>query len=718
MVARAVSAAAQQETPWTRMAPRRVRLRDTVQIARHRYRGRRWYLLRDTASGSWQRLNEAAFAVVRLLNGERSLATVHANLRSVGGDLDETELSNVINALHQAELLDWGGAQDAADLHHRARVLSQRKKLARWLSPLSMRLRLPDPDALLTRHVGLACLLFSRVGAMGAATLLLCGVLACVSAWPQMAGYWAVRGYAADAWLLMPLVYFVIKSVHEIAHGLAVKRWGGEVHDVGIVLMLLMPMPYVDASAAWGFARKRERIMVGAAGVLAELSLAAIAAVVFTLVEAGMIKDLAYTTLLIGSVSTLLFNGNPLLRYDGYYIFADAIEMPNLAPRASRYWLYLVQRYVLGSEQALSLEATTAERTWLLSYGAASCLYRLFVTSAVALLVASVVPALGLVLALWVLFGQVGWPLLRGCLFVAKAPQLHARRRRAAVAVVSSVIVILSVLLALPMPLATHCEGVVWLPSHGEVRAGAEGSLSAIPVTGAMRSVPAGTPFARIDSPLLNARIAVLSFDLEEMRSRRSAARIREPHELASLAQQIARLETDLAVLREEQANLVIKTPAAGRLEIPDGQNLAGRYVKKGQVVAYVLEPTAPLVRIAVPQSDAELLQRNIRAVQVRLRDAPARTVSATVREQVPSATRALPSPALGAAGGGLITVDPTDHKQAMENLFVLDLELTGLAPSTRVGGRALVRIEHDPEPVAGRLYRALRRLFLAHLAI
>ena len=700
------------------MAPRRVRLRATVQVARHRYRGRRWYLLRDAASGSWQRLNEAAFAVVRLLNGERSLAAVQADLRSSGGALDEAELSAVINALHQAELLDWGGAQDAADLHHRARLLAHRKRLARWLSPLSFRVRLPDPDALLARHLGLACMLFSRAGALVAVALLISGVLACVSSWPQIVGYWAARGYAADAWLLMPVVYFVIKTVHECAHGLAVKRWGGEVHEVGIVFMLLMPIPYVDASAAWGFAQKRRRIMVGAAGVLAELLFAAIAALVFTVLEAGMVKDLAYTALLLGSISTLLFNGNPLLRYDGYYIFADTIEMPNLAPRATRYWFFLLQRYLLGLRQAVSLETTAAERRWLFGYGAASCFYRLFVTSATALLVASAVPALGRLLALWVVFGQIGWPLLRGCLFIANAPQLQAQRGRAGVMVIAAVIVLATLLLALPIPLASHCEGVVWLPSHGQVRAGAEGSLSTIPIASTGQPLPAGTPFARIDNPLLMARISAVRFDLEEMRSRRSAARMRDPHELASLAQQITRLETDLAVLREEQANLVVKTPVAGRLEIPDLQNLQGRYVKKGEVVAYVLEHTTPRVRIAVPQSDAELLRRNIRAVQVRLLDAPDRTFSATVHDQVPSATRVLPSIALGAAGGGQITVDPTDHQQAMENLFVLDLELTGQAPSTRVGGRALVRIDHDPEAVAVRLYRALRRLFLAHLAI
>ena len=122
-----------------------------------------------------------------------------------------------------------------------ARALSKRKRVARWLSPLTLRVRLPDPDALLARHLGLARMLLRPAGAFVASVILLSGVLASVLSWPQIVGYWAARGYAADAWLLMPLVYLVIKTVHEFAPGLAVKRWGGEVHEVGIVFMLLMP---------------------------------------------------------------------------------------------------------------------------------------------------------------------------------------------------------------------------------------------------------------------------------------------------------------------------------------------------------------------------------------------------------------------------------------------------------------------------------------------
>lgn len=172
---------------------------------------------------------------------------------------------------------------------------------------------------------------------------------------------------AAHGYILIPLTYLAMKTVHELAHRLAVKRWGGEVHEMGIVFLLLMPIPYVDASSAWAFANKYQRILVGAADILAELVIAAFAMLIFFFVEPGVVTDFAYTAILLGTVSTVLFNGNPLLRFDAYYVLADAIEIPNLAPRASRYWGYRVQRYAFGIKDARS-PVTAPGRTRLVHY--------------------------------------------------------------------------------------------------------------------------------------------------------------------------------------------------------------------------------------------------------------------------------------------------------------------------------------------------------------
>lgn len=698
------------------LAHRRPRLRDAVRVYRHRYRGHRWYVLHDTASGRWQRVNAEAWRFVRLLDGERSLGEAAA---SGALALDDARVLGLVESLHHAELLDWEVAESAERVQARAARERRQRRLQRLLSPLAVRFALGDPDALLAHCAGLARRLFSRGALVAVALLVTVAAAAAIAQWPVIAGYWHARGYAAHAVVLLPLVWVGMKLAHELAHALAVKRWGGEVHEAGIIVLLLLPMPYVDASAAWGFADKRRRIAVGAAGILAEVSIAALAALVFLAVETGLVRDLAYTAMLLGTVSTFAFNANPLLRFDGYYVLSDAIEIPNLASRSTRYWGYLVQRYAFGLGEASSPVLARGERAWFVGYGAASSTYRIGIVLAIALLVAGAVPALGIALAVWVLVGQIGWPLLRGARYVLGAPALAGRRPRALAMTAGTAAAALVALLAVPLPLTTQAEGVVWLPEHGHVRAGAPGTVAAL-LAEPGADVERGAALLSLENPTLRARIAALRWELDETRARRSAARVDDPLGVQVIDAALARLEADLAALREEAAALTVTSPASGRLVVPNAATLAGQWVHKGAVVAYVLERKSPVVRVALPQSDGARVRDAVRGVRVRLVEEPGRTIPAALRTAVPAATHTLPSPALGARGGGRITVDAADADglTAVERLFVIDVALEGEPPPARVGGRAIVRFGHAPEPLGYRVLRAVRRLLLTRLAV
>ena len=106
-----------------------------------------------------------------------------------------------------------------------------------------------------------------------------------------------------------------MKALHELGHSYAVKRWGGEVHEIGIMFLVFMPVPYVDASESAGFQSKWQRAFVGAAGILVEIFLASLALFIWLNAEEGLVRAFAFNVMLIGGVSTLFFNGNPLLRF-------------------------------------------------------------------------------------------------------------------------------------------------------------------------------------------------------------------------------------------------------------------------------------------------------------------------------------------------------------------------------------------------------------------
>ncbi len=706
--------AAQPPLDWSQLANRTPRLRRAVRIHRHRYRDQRWYLLRDPVTGQWQRLNASAYGLVKLLDGRCTLDDARA-----GTELNVDEATAVLDALNRAEMLDWGIPNDADAMHARADANRKRKRLQQVLTPFSIRIPLFDPDRLLSRYAALGRALFS-LGGLGAALALyvVAGVFAFID-WPAISGYWSARGFTHYSLLLIPLVYVVMKIAHEFAHGLAAKRWGAEVRDMGFVLLLLIPIPYVDTSAAWAFAEKSRRVAVGAAGILAELGLAAIATIVFVLVEPGIIKDIAYIAMLLGTVSTLLFNGNPLLRFDGYYVLSDALEIPNLSPRATRYWLYLAERYGFGLTDANSPVAARGERGWFLFYGAGSTLYRLGILFAIALFVAAELPVLGFALALSVVTVQLGAPLVRFGRFLVRSPRLRGLRRRAVGVAGGGFAFTVVVLLALPMPLSTYAQGVVWLPEHARIRAGADGVVTEL-LAANDAAVAAGTTLARIDNPLLDARVRALEWELRETEMRRNVARVDDRVDAQVLADTLSRLRDDLAALKREAAELAIKTPVSGRLVVPKVSHLAGRYVHKGDVVAYVLESPAPTIRAVVPQTVIDRLRGGIERTQVRLAEDPATTLDAVVVREIPAATRTLPSAALGTLGGGIIAVDPADPDgtAATDRLYVVDLGVDASRHPVRVGGRAHVRFEHPSEPLGFRLYRAVRQLLLSRLAV
>src|SRR4051812_10809960 len=388
---------------WYRVAARKPKLRSHARLYRHRYRGEVWYLLQDPGSTRVHRFSPAARLIIALMDGKRSIAELWeiAN-KHLGEDAPtQDEVIQLLGQLHSADLLESDVTPDVAELFARGEREERARFFRTYANPMALRIPLWDPDAVLNSCRGLIGLIWSRWGGLlwlagGIPTLFLVP-----SHWPELSHNLSDRVLAVDNLFSLYLVFPAVKALHELGHASATKAGGGEVHDMGIVLLVLLPVPYVEASAATVFKSKYQRALVGAAGVIVELFVAAIAFYVWLLIEPGIVRAMLFNVMLIASVSTLLFNGNPLLRYDAYYILADLIEIPNLAARSTRYWGYLIERYILGVREAEAPEASRAEKAWFLIYGFASTLYRIFVTILIALFIAGQFFFIGVLLAIW-----------------------------------------------------------------------------------------------------------------------------------------------------------------------------------------------------------------------------------------------------------------------------------------------------------------------------
>jgi len=701
---------------WYRVAGLKPRIRAHAQIHRHVYRGKVWFVLQDHAAGRSHRFSPAAHHFVGLMDGRRTVQELwEATSRRLGDEAPtQEEVIRLLGQLHAADALLCDVPPDSMEVFRRYQRHQRLEWRRRLWTPLALRFPLIDPDRFLERTLPYVQPLFGWIGALVWLAVVGTGAVLAASHWTDLTKDLADRVLAPQNLLLLWLVYPVVKALHELGHAYATRRWGGEVHEIGIMLLVLTPVPYVDASASWGFRDKRQRMVVGAAGIAVELFLGALALFIWLGVEQGAVRAVAYNVMLITGVSTLLFNGNPLLRFDGYYVLADAIEIPNLGTRANKYLGYLFQRYVVGMRDADCPAEARGERTWLTVYGLASFAYRMFIMFVIILFIASKFFAVGVLLAIWAIATQVVVPVAKTISFLVGSPVLRRQRPRAVASAAALVLGTLLLVFVAPAPSWTRAQGVVWAPEESQVRAGTEGFVEQL-LAPADSPVSAGQPLVELRDPFLVTRVAVLEAHLKELSAQYDALFRDDRVQAAIVREEMNTVSGNLATARERQVQLTVRSAGAGRFVVPNAADLPGRFLSKGQLIGYVVAPQELTTRVAVEQDAVDQVRSRTKGVEVMLADWGAAPLRAQVRREVPGGSRQLPSAALGAGGGGPFAVDPHDNQgvTTLNRIFQFELVLPGEQQAAYLGSRVFVRFDHGLEPVGFQLYRAMRQLLL-----
>jgi putative peptide zinc metalloprotease protein len=706
---------------WYRVAELKPRLRSHARIRRHRYRGETWYVVHDLASGQVHRFSAEGCLVIGMMDGRRTVQAIwEAALDRLGDDAPtQDEMIRLLGQLHGAEVLQCDVSPDTAELFQRHEKRQRSKLLGQIMSPMWWRVPLVDPDRFLAALLPWVRPLFGPLGAMLWLPVVLGGAVLAGVHWDALTGNLLDRLLLPQNLVSLWCSFAVLKAFHELAHGLATRAHGGEVHDMGVMFLVFSPLPYVDASAASAFPGKWSRILVGSAGILVELFLASLALFVWLGAEGGVVRSLAFNAVMVAGVSTIVFNGNPLLRYDGYYVLADLLEIPNLYGRSRTYLAYLCERYLFGRKDAEPPPSSASERVWFVCYAVASFLYRLLVVFAIAMWVLDWSFYLGLVLTVPMLVAWFGLPLMKIVRHLATGPGLRRVRARAIAVTGALAVLVIGLLGFVPVPARTRAEGVVWIPEEAWVRAGVDGFVERVTASPGA-SVRPGDVLIETRDPGLEARPRVLAARLAELRARYHAERSSDLVRAAIVAEEIRYTEAELGRIQEQLDLLTVHSRAEGTFVIPAAEDLPGRLVKRGELLGYVVKLDRIVVRTIVPQTEIDLVRRHTAAVQVRLSERLAEPLPATLVREVPGASEQLPSAALGATGGGSIAVDPRDAQGivAVGKVFQVDLELPSALGLLNVGGRVYVRFDHGREPLAAQWGRQLRQLFLARLNV
>ncbi len=702
---------------WEKIAKLKPEIRNHTAIRRHVYRNQVQYVLENDTTGQLYRFSPVVYRLVGMMNGKNSVQKLWERMNQYYGD-EAPERNEIVQLLSQLNAAGTLNLQTPIDINRL--MIQPEKESGAALSKkmqgnlLFFRVALADPEKFLVAIQPYIRVLFSKMFFLISLFLIAAACLQLVLHWQSFSTDVFERLLTLENSFLLILIYPVVKGVHELAHAFAVKIRGGEVHEMGVMVLVFMPLPYVDASSASAFQSKWRRIVVGFAGIFVELILAALAVLFWVSAEPGILRTIAFNVIVKCGASTLLFNGNPLVKFDGYYILSDLIEIPNLGQRSLRYIGYLVKKYLLGVQGDIPPESSLSEKIWLTVYGVSSFLYRIAVIVSIIWYVSLKFMNIGILLGVYGCVQMVIRPVMRKIIFVYQDPACQQFRRSILLRISGILMCLIAFFMLVPFPHLDIMEGVVWLPEDAHLRPGGDGVVSRI-VARPDSQVQRGDLLIECVNSELNGRLAVLESQLREYRLRYGAAIAVDTTEAQMIREQIAPLKRRVARYREQIHDMTIFSPSDGRFVLPDSQDLQGRFVHKGELLGYVISDAINTVRVAVVQKDLELVRSSRRDVEVKAVADKSTTLYGEVLRELPGATNRLPSGVLGTAGGGGILVDPSNESglTPLQNVFLLDIQLKKPLVNVAPDKRVLVRFNYGVQPIGFRMFRQIQQLFL-----
>lgn len=702
---------------WYRLAGQRLSLRSSVHARRQLFRGSRWYVLHEPFGDQFFRLRPAAYEFLCRLESGRTVddvwrESVELDPQNAPG---QEEVIQLLSQLYHANLLHYDPPADSETLFERYRRQKQSVRRATLRSIMFFRIPLFDPNGLLKRLLPVIRLLIGPAGGLLWAAVVLGAITVAVNHFAQL----RVQAQGVLSLSNLPLLYLsliLIKTFHELGHACAVRRFGGSVHTIGLMFLIFNPLPYTDTTAAWSFRSKWQRALVGAAGMIAELFLAGLAVFVWAATGPGTLHALAYDGIFVASVSTIVFNVNPLMRFDGYYILSDLLDIPNLASRANQHLRHLVEHYAFGVRKSESPAATPSEAGWLTVFGTASGLYKLVVFSTILLVIADRFLLLGIIMAAVCAVAWVVTPFLRVLHYLLANPRLEKNRLRAAGVTVASVALAAGLLAVVPVPRGFRAPGVLQASEQSAIVNEVPGFISRILVPSDSR-VGKGDILVQLANPELAARMREIQAHMDESSAVRARALSRSPADLPAIDSSIASVQDQLdRVAREEEA-LVVRADRDGLWVAPDLDEMSDLWIPRGTSIGKVIDDSRFDFVCVIPQQDASAVFSNvIRGSKVRLAGQADAPLSVTSITRIPAGQTRLPSAALGLQGGGnLPTSSDTGGDIAAQSFYELRLGIQGNdAASLFQGISGEVRFKLPPEPIMAQAYRRLRQMLQA----
>ncbi len=642
---------------------KQLKVRTDLIISTQTHQGKLAYVVKDPITLRYFRIRPTEYAVMKMLDGHTAISEVKERLAQLGHEIPDEELQAFLQQLGAANFFENVLPNQSETLYRMALLRRQQRSL--WQQAkriLYIKIPVYDPDRLFNRIMPYVRFLWSRTAVVVYAVLIFTGAWIFISnldrARADFSGFYSVPNV-----VLYGLLLAVAFTLHELGHGLTCKYYGGEVHEMGMLLLMVwIPCLYCNVSDAWVQEKRHRKFLVSAAGILVELVIASIAALVWRATEAGVANSLAFRLMVVAGVHSIVFNMNPLMRFDGYYILSDALSMPNMRASSVRYMNQFFRKYVLGLDTP-GAGRFSRENAIKLVYGIASSLWIFFVMYRIIRSFLSWLPPIGIWILVTTVYGLLLIPVARIFAFVAKRRGQAAGVKAGRAAVIAAVIATIAyVVFFVDIGYAVSANCVIQPGERHIVYAATGGTISET-FCGAGDLVAKGQIIAKMQNPELELALKELGLTRESYLLTADRAEARGDYPTRDYWLSAAReLETTIEQTRGRIADLVVRAPSDGVVLAPSGRSLTGRTVPPGGFLFDIADMSRGRIAVAVDQKDLRYVAVEAPAV-VTLRAYPWTTFHGTVQSISKSPLRVLPDPALSARAGGGIPTRPDIYR-------------------------------------------------------
>jgi putative peptide zinc metalloprotease protein len=736
--------------------PLPIRVRADLTAQRVRYQGRVYYVVKDPVGLNYFRFEEEEYAILYMLDGKTSLDAIRERFEEEfpPQTIRVEELQQFIGMLHKSGLVITGAPGQGLQLRKRRDEKRKKELLGTLTNILAIRFKGFDPDRLMNRMYPYVRWFFSKpvtifnvLFAASAALLVIVQFDVFRAKLPSFESF-----FAAQNWLWLAVVLAGTKILHEFGHGLSCKHFGGECHEIGIMLLVLTPCLYCNVSDSWMLPNRWHRAAIGAAGMYVEIVIASICTYIWWFTEPGPLHFTCLNIMFISSVSTILFNANPLLRYDGYYILSDIMEVPNLRQKATTILSRKMGKWCLGLEEPED-PFLPKRHQWLFAlYTIAAVIYRWFILIVILIFLNKVFEPYGLkvigqLIALMSIAGLIIQPLWKLYKFFSVPGRLSKVKKKNVYATLVVVGAAVAGLLMIPFPSAVYCDLEIMPRDAEAVHVEVPGLIEEVGVE----------PGQWVEKDVVLARLSNIDIELEilplvgeksrleaQLVSLKQKAILDGPGKREQAASQIPvleeqknTLEARIAEKEDDRRKLTLTSTRAGRIIPPplsrgDGATAEdlpswsgtpldkenrGALLVPGErgLLCWVGDPDALEASLVIDQADIEFVRPN-QEVEIILEQDADRFIVMTGRiaEIAPEEMKATSPRLAGQAGGDVATqVDERGMARPLSTSYAASVPIDASKHGAlRVGLTGRAKIHTAPRTLGSRLWRYISRTF------